>query len=162
MVSPLHRLPRLLLLAALVAPSTPVLTPLAARADGLSEQRAANLARNVAVRLNGGLSKYHPAGCMFSLGGGPCLIRSDAKGYTFRFDGGSPGWQQLNLPPTVRTEITIDPTGRQVVGKPKTTLLGPAKSTGSGPTPAAPPATRPADGRSEPLPVRPPSPSARP
>lgn len=158
MVSPLHRLPRLLLLAALVAPATPLASALSARADGLSEQRAANLARNVAVRLNGGLEKYRPADCMFSVGGGPCRIRTDAKGYTFRFDGGSPGWQQLNLPPTVRTEITIDPTGRQVVGEPRNTLLTTPKPTGSAPSPAA----KPADGRSEPLPVKPPSPSARP
>lgn len=158
MVTPLHRWPRLLLLAALVAPSSLFSMPVPARADGFSEQRAANLARNVAVRLNGGLGQYRPADCMFSLGGGACRIRSDAKGFTFRFDGGSPGWQQLNLPPTVRTEITIDPTGRQVVGEPKTTLLGTPKPT----APASTPAVRPVDGRSEPLPVKPLPPSARP
>lgn len=143
MVSQLPRPPRLLLLAALVAP----LLPLAGRADSLSEQRATNLARNVAVRLNGGLGKYRPADCMFSLGGGPCRIRSDARGYTFRFNGGSPGWQQLNLPPTVQTELTIDPTGRQVVGEPRNTLLGTTSPKATGPAPGV----RPADGRSEPL-----------
>jgi hypothetical protein len=159
MVSPLHRLPRLLLLAGLAVP----LLPASARADGMSEQRAVNLARNVAVRLNGGLGQYRPADCMFTEGGGPCRIRSDARGYTFRFTGGSPGWQQLNLPPTVQTEITIDPTGRQVVGEPKNTLLGAAKPTGTAPSPSL----RPADGRSEPLSPNPLSPkpltpSARP
>jgi len=154
MVSTLRRLPRLLMLAALVAP----LLPPSARADGMSEQRAANLARNVAIRLNGGLGRYRPADCMFSQGGGSCRIRSDARGYTFRFNGGSPGWQQLNLPPTVQTEITIDSTGRQVVGEPKNTLLGTMKPTGSGPAPAV----RPADGRSEPLTPKSPTPSARP
>jgi hypothetical protein len=154
MVSPLHRLPRLLLLAALVVPQ---LAP-SARADGMSEQRAANLARNVAVRLNGGLGKYRPADCMFSQGGGACRIRADARGYTFRFNGGSPGWQQLNLAPTVQTEITIDPTGRQVVGEPKNTLLGATRPTGSVQTPPV----KPADGRSEPLSPKPLSPSARP
>ena len=112
MVSTLRRLPRLLLLAALVVP----LLPLSARADGMSEQRAANLARNVAVRLNGGLGRYRPADCMFSQGGGSCRIRSDARGYTFRFNGGSPGWQQLNQPPTLETQIRIAVDGRSVLG----------------------------------------------
>lgn len=153
-MSLLHRLPRPLLLAALVVP---LLSP-SARAEVFAEQRAVNLARNVAVRLNGGLGQYRPADCMFSEGGGPCRIRSDARGYTFRFNGGSPGWQQLNLPPTVQTEITIDPTGRQVVGQPKNTLL----STTKPPAPVPAPAARPADGRSEPLTPKSPTPSGRP
>ena len=64
--------------------------------------RAVNLARDTAVKLNGGLTLYRPAKCMFdtSLGGGNCLISRDDQGFRFRFLGGAPGWQQLGLPPT--------------------------------------------------------------
>ncbi len=79
--------------------------------------RAVNLARDTAVRLNGGLSVYRPAKCMFdtSLGGGSCLIRRDDQGFLFRFLGGAPGWQQEGLQPTWDTEILVSPDGRQVV-----------------------------------------------
>ena len=79
--------------------------------------RAVNLARDTAVKLNGGLTVYRPAKCMFdtSLGGGNCLIRRDDQGFRFRFLGGAPGWQQLGLPPTWDTEILVSADGRQVV-----------------------------------------------
>ena len=79
--------------------------------------RAVNLARDTAVRLNGGLSLYRPASCMFdtSQGGGSCLIRRDDQGFLFRFPGGAPGWQQLGLQPNWDTEIQVSPDGRQVV-----------------------------------------------
>lgn len=64
-----------------------------------NQQRAANLARDTAIKLNGGLIKYRPAACMFVIGGTPCLVKSDAKGFLFRFEGGSPAWQQLKQPP---------------------------------------------------------------
>ena len=79
--------------------------------------RAVNLARDTAVKLNGGLTLYRPSKCMFdtSLGGGNCLIRRDSQGFLFRFLGGAPGWQQLGLPPTWETEILVSVDGRQVV-----------------------------------------------
>ncbi|MFY8150274.1 MAG: hypothetical protein ACOVNL_13790 [Prochlorococcaceae cyanobacterium] len=79
--------------------------------------RAVNLARNVAVKLNGGLGVYRPADCMFrsSSDGNTCLISRSAEGFLFRFLGGPPGWQQLGLPPTIETEILISPNGRAVV-----------------------------------------------
>ena len=79
-------------------------------------QRAMNLARNTAVTLNGGLTKWSPASCMFSSGasGGSCLVQSDSQGFLFRFNGGTPGWQQLGNPPTTTTEILISPDGRNV------------------------------------------------
>jgi len=79
--------------------------------------RALNLARNHAVKLNGGLGTYRPAACMFSTewSGSECLVRRDDAGFLFRFLGGPPGWQQLNLAPTVETEILIAPDGRTVV-----------------------------------------------
>lgn len=83
---------------------------------GPARQRAMNLARNAAVKLNGGLSVYMPAACMFSSGGsgGSCLVESDNPGFLFRFNGGEPGWQQLGKPPTITTEILISPDGRTV------------------------------------------------
>ena len=82
-----------------------------------SQQRAFNLAREVAVRENGGLSVYRPEKCMYATatGGGPCLIRDNANGYTFRFLGGSPGWQESQTPPSTETELLIAPDGRSVV-----------------------------------------------
>ena len=91
-----------------------------------AHQRAANLARNIGVELNGGLTKYRPAACMFVIGGGKCLVKTDAKGFLFRFEGGGPGWQELKKPATSLTEVLIDPSGRQVVGTPLNKLLSPA------------------------------------
>jgi hypothetical protein len=81
-----------------------------------ARQRAMNLARNTAVTLNGGLTQYMPAACMFSTGGsgGSCLVSSTAQGFLFRFNGGAPGWQQMGKPPTITTEILISPDGRTV------------------------------------------------
>ena len=81
-----------------------------------ARQRAMNLARNTAVKLNGGLSVYIPAACMFSSGGsgGSCLVQTNSPGFLFRFNGGAPGWQQLGQPPTLSTEILISPDGRTV------------------------------------------------
>jgi hypothetical protein len=95
--------------------------------------RALNLARNHAVKLNGGLGTYRPAACMFSTewSGSECLVRRDESGFLFRFLGGPPGWQQLNLAPTVETEILVAPDGRAVV---QVLHNGPPR-----PIPAAPP-----------------------
>ena len=81
-----------------------------------ARQRALNLARNAAVQLNGGLSRYRPAACMFSTGrsGGNCLVQADANGFLYRFNGGAPGWEQLGMPPTTTTEILISPDGQSV------------------------------------------------
>ena len=83
----------------------------------LNEVRALNFARNYAVRLNGGLTVYRPAQCMFttSAPSNPCLIRSDAKGFTFRFLGGPPGWVSENKPATKETELKISRDGRSLV-----------------------------------------------
>jgi hypothetical protein len=81
-----------------------------------SNVRAVNLARNWAVNNNGGLSVYRPAACMFNTsdGGGSCLIQTNNPGYTFRFLGGAPGWQQEGLRPTTETEVTVSPDGRTI------------------------------------------------
>ena len=81
-----------------------------------ARQRAMNLARNTAIKLNGGLSTYVPAACMFSSGGsgGSCLVENNDQGFLFRFNGGAPRWQQLGKPPSFTTEILISPDGRTV------------------------------------------------
>lgn len=102
-----------LLLAGGLIATTPVL---AHSAVPYSAVRAINLARNTAIQLNGGLSVYRPAQCMFETAraGNPCLIANDSNGYTFRFQGGGPGWQALNQSPSRETEIQISPDGRTV------------------------------------------------
>jgi hypothetical protein len=81
-----------------------------------SNVRAVNMARNWAVNNNGGLSVYRPATCMFNTGegGGSCLIQNNSQGYTFRFQGGRPGWQQEGLAPTTETELQVSPDGRSI------------------------------------------------
>jgi len=81
-----------------------------------NEIRAVNLARNTGVILNGGLSVYTPASCMFagSSQGNPCIISRGPDGFVFRFLGGAPGWQVLGLPPTRETELLVAPDGRSV------------------------------------------------
>jgi len=125
-------MPRLNPIAGALAASTALaLTPAAGFAQGVNQtleridqlqqqaparQRALNLARNTVVQLNGGLSQYMPAACMFSSGGsgGSCLVSSTNQGFLFRFNGGAPGWQQLGKPPTISSEILISPDGRTV------------------------------------------------
>lgn len=109
------------LLAAPGAVTLPLLTAAPVRAQEpvpYSSVRAINVARTAAVKLNGGLSVYRPAQCMFETARAenPCLVANNEQGYTFRFLGGAPGWQQLNLPPTVETEIRISADGRTVLG----------------------------------------------
>ncbi len=109
--------------AAVLLSALPLLTPRPAQAQAdapvpFSAVRALNLARNTAVQTNGGLSVYRPAQCMYETAsaGNQCLISSGSNGYTFRFLGGAPGWQQLNLAPTTETEIRISSDGRTVLG----------------------------------------------
>ena len=90
--------------------------PALAQVSG-SNVRAVNLAREWAIRTNGGLSVYRPAACMFETGngGGTCLQQANDQGYFFRFLGGPPGWQQQGGSATVETAIQISPDGRSVV-----------------------------------------------
>jgi hypothetical protein len=106
----------LALLAGLITAATPA----ALAQDGVathSSIRALNLARNAAVQRNGGLGVYRPAQCMYDTdsAGNQCLLSRDASGYTFRFLGGPPGWQQLGLPATTETEIRVAADGRSVL-----------------------------------------------
>lgn len=111
----------LALLTGLLTAATPLLPESARAQDGpvpFSAVRAVNLARNTAITQNGGLGVYRPAQCMYETAsaGNQCLISNDGEGYLFRFLGGAPGWQQLDLPATTETEIRIAPDGRSVLG----------------------------------------------
>lgn len=85
-------------------------------ADAQGLQRGLNLARDTGIRLNGGLSVYRPANCMYAgISDNPCLLSREDRGFVFRFRGGSPGWEQLQLPPTAETEILVSRDGRAVL-----------------------------------------------
>lgn len=85
------------------------------RKDGQARQRAVNLARSKAVAMNGGLANYRPENCMFSSQAEGCLIAQDRNGFTFRFKGGSPGWQQFGYSATYITEIRISSDGKEIL-----------------------------------------------
>jgi hypothetical protein len=101
------------LVAALVAGSGISGAPARAQVP-FSAVRALNLARNLAVQQNGGLSVYRPAQCMFQTAdaGNECLLSMDDEGFVFRFLGGVPGWEQFQIPASVETEVRISPDGR--------------------------------------------------
>lgn len=91
--------------------------PDAGAQDYNAKMRALNLARNTAIKINGGLSKYVPDKCMFNseLPVGICLVRRDASGFYYRFVGGEPGWQVLGKVPNTETLIQISSDGQTVV-----------------------------------------------
>lgn len=113
-----RHLPLLLALAGtpLAISLTPPLPAMAQVSD--AQQRAVNVARMRAERMNGGLSNYRAAKCMYntSAGGGVCLVSSDG-GFTFVIPGGSPGWQEMDQTPTVETELKISDDGRTVLAE---------------------------------------------
>ena len=83
--------------------------------DPLAVKRAFNLARDTGIKINGGLSQYRPARCMFdSAINNRCLAQRDASGMVFHFPGGSPGWEEAGKPPTVVTILQVAPDGRSV------------------------------------------------
>ncbi len=97
------------------SPSPSTFTP-STSADPLAARRAINLARGTAVSLNGGLSQYRPASCMFrTAAGNPCLTRSDTSGLEFTIPGGKPGWEESGDNPNVLTVVIISPDGRTVL-----------------------------------------------
>ena len=74
--------------------------------------RAVNAARMRAESINGGLSQYRAAKCMYatSRGGAECL-KSKTDGFLFVFGGGAPGWQEEGQPASVETEIRVSADG---------------------------------------------------
>ncbi len=103
------------LVAAVLVSSGITGTPARAQVP-FSAVRALNLARNLAVQQNGGLSLYRPAQCMFQTAdaGNECLVSMDEDGFVFRFLGGIPGWEQFQMPASVETEVRISADGRTV------------------------------------------------
>ena len=69
-----------------------------------------------AESINGGLSNYKAATCMYSTGkGGGDSLKNASDGFLFVFDGGSPGCQEAGESPTVETEILISDDGASVL-----------------------------------------------
>ena len=75
--------------------------------DPKPTQRAFNFARMRAEALNGGIGKYQAQSCMYSHDSSKLCLIDDSNGFTYRFFGGSPGWEVLKQPPTVETVIRI-------------------------------------------------------
>lgn len=128
LLGPLLAVPPLIVLGALAGQTQEPGAPSAPRTMGAMEridaivadsqglQRGLNLARDTAVRLNGGLSVYRPANCMYAgISDNPCLLSREERGFVFRFKGGAPGWEQLQLPATTETEILVSKDGRSVL-----------------------------------------------
>ena len=84
--------------------------------DARSIQRSVNLARDTAIRINGGLSQYRPAGCMFKGSDqNPCIARSGPQGILFEIPGGPPGWEEARALPSIMTVLLISPDGRSLL-----------------------------------------------
>ena len=84
--------------------------------DARSIQRSVNLARDTAIRINGGLSQYRPAGCMFrGSDRNPCIARSGPQGILFEIPGGPPGWEEARALPSIMTVLLISPDGRSLL-----------------------------------------------
>ena len=84
--------------------------------DARSIQRSVNLARDTAIRINGGLSQYRPAGCMFrGSDRNPCIARSSTQGTLFEIPGGPPGWEEAKALPSIMTILLISPDGRSLL-----------------------------------------------
>ena len=96
---------------------TPYSTPGGIAAiDARSIQRSVNLARDTAIRINGGLSQYRPAGCMFrGSDRNPCIARSGPQGILFEIPGGPPGWEEARALPSIMTVLLISPDGRSLL-----------------------------------------------
>ena len=75
--------------------------------DPKPTQRAFNFARMRAEALNGGIGKYQAQSCMYSHDSSKLCLIDESGGFTYRFFGGSPGWEVLKQPPSVETVIRI-------------------------------------------------------
>jgi len=108
-------LPRLVLTLLLLSPALHPSTPVRAQTDAMAPKRALNLARDAAIRMNGGLSNYRPGRCMYQgIANNPCLAQRDATGFIFHFPGGQPGWQESGTPPSQVTVLRVAPDGRSI------------------------------------------------
>lgn len=65
--------------------------------------RAKNLARQAAIKANGGLSRYRPEPSMFGPAAATPHVKNQDGSITFKFQGGTPGY----VTPTLESEVTI-------------------------------------------------------
>jgi len=106
----------LVLLSGLWLLASNAATAQATRPLPLAQPKAANLARMRAESLNGGLSQYRAASCMYETGAGSCLESISDGGFLFRFQGGPPGWQQQTPPnPTIETSVLVSRDGDRIL-----------------------------------------------
>ena len=85
----------------------------------MAQPHAANLARMRAESLNGGLTSYRAAGCMYETGARACLVSSTSESFTFRFRGGAPGWEQQKPPkPSLETTVVVSKDGTRILAVP--------------------------------------------
>ena len=75
--------------------------------DPKPTQRAFNFARMRAEALNGGIGKYQAQSCMYSHDSSKLCLIDESNGFTYRFFGGSPGWEVLKQPPSVETIMRV-------------------------------------------------------
>ena len=111
----------------LIAGSLMLLPHAIAQEDPLAARRAINFARDSAVEANGGLRLYHPASCMFKdPTNNPCLVKRDANGFKFQFQGGPAGWEVLGLPATVESTVLVAPNGEAAIKERHQVLCNPS------------------------------------
>ena len=111
----------------LIAGSLMLLPHAIAQEDPLAARRAINFARDSAVEANGGLRLYHPASCMFKdPTNNPCLVKRDANGFKFQFQGGPAGWEVLGLPATVESTVLVAPNGKAAIKERHQVLCNPS------------------------------------
>ena len=111
----------------LIAGSLMLLPHAIAQEDPLAARRAINFARDSAVEANGGLRLYHPASCMFKdPTNNPCLVKRDANGFKFKFEGGPAGWEVLGLPATVESTVLVAPNGEAAIKERHQVLCNPS------------------------------------
>ena len=80
-----------------------MVSPALAQKVSKENVRAINVARMKAESINGGLSNYRAAKCMYATGqgGGECL-KNGSDDFLFVFDGGAPGWQETGNQPQLK------------------------------------------------------------
>jgi hypothetical protein len=81
--------------------------PITAADEDAFFAKARNLARQSAIKANGGLSRYRPEASMFGPTAQTPAVKNADGSITFTFKGGVPG----TAAPTVESVVTVNPTG---------------------------------------------------